>query len=358
LRLRDTPEDFRVDEEPLYPASGTGEHTFVRVEKRLRTTEQVARDLARAAGARPRDVGYAGRKDRVAVATQWFSVPGLEPDRARALELSGARVLEAARHPHKLRTGQLRSNRFELWLRDVPPDAASGAGARLTELVARGFPNRFGAQRFGRDADNALRARRLARGELRARDRREARFLVSAWQAEVFNDALATRPLAPDAVEAGDLAVRHESGGLFWVEDADVEAPRAAAFEISATGPIFGSRMRWPRGAPEARERAVLARHGVAADAARIAGVRVRGARRALRCRPGEARLERHGGDVLLCFRLPPGSFATVFVEELFGPVAETRAGGGPDAEARSDAEGAGRGGMLTAASDREEGSA
>src|SRR5207253_1404663 len=33
IRIRTTPEDFRVDEQPLYPASGAGAHTFVRVEK-------------------------------------------------------------------------------------------------------------------------------------------------------------------------------------------------------------------------------------------------------------------------------------------------------------------------------------
>ena len=47
-RLRDRPEDFVVDEIPLYAPCGEGEHTFVRVEKVLRTSEEVARDLARA----------------------------------------------------------------------------------------------------------------------------------------------------------------------------------------------------------------------------------------------------------------------------------------------------------------------
>ena len=62
-----SPEDFRVEEIPLYAPAGEGEHTFVRVEKVGRTTEEVARDLARAAGVAPRDVGYAGRKATVAV---------------------------------------------------------------------------------------------------------------------------------------------------------------------------------------------------------------------------------------------------------------------------------------------------
>ena len=72
-------EDFVVVEEPLYSPSGEGTHTFLCVEKRGRTTEQVARELARAAGVPPGAVGYAGRKDRHAVTRQWFSLPDIDP---------------------------------------------------------------------------------------------------------------------------------------------------------------------------------------------------------------------------------------------------------------------------------------
>ncbi|MDJ0868958.1 MAG: tRNA pseudouridine(13) synthase TruD [Myxococcota bacterium] len=314
------PDDFVVDEIPLYAPSGTGEHTFVRVEKRGVDTESVARALARAARVRPRDVGYAGRKDRHAVARQWLSVPGLDPARARALELPGVRVLEALPHRHKLRTGQLRGNRFALRLHGV--DDRSGArAARLAELVARGMPNRFGAQRFGRDRDNAARARALLRGEAAPRDRRAARFLLSALQAEVFNEVLARRPLPLDAVEPGDVAQVCASGGLFLVEDAEREGARAARFEISATGPIVGARMEAPTGAPAERERAVLEALGLddPGSWSLPRGIRLRGARRALRVRPERAELECEGGVLRLAFTLPSGSYATVLVEELLG---------------------------------------
>jgi tRNA pseudouridine13 synthase len=318
VRLRAEPEDFRVDEIPLYAPTGQGAHTFVRVEKRLRNTEELARDLARAAGAPPRDVGYAGRKDRRAVTTQWLSVPGLDPERALRLDLPGARVLEAARHPHKLRTGQLRGNRFEIVARGVDAEAAASAAARLEVLCARGMPNRFGAQRFGREGDNAQRALRVLRGERQGGGRRAARFLLSALQAAVFNAVLARRPLPLQVLERGDIAVRHASGGLFLVEDPAAEAPRADAFEISPTGPIFGTRVRGPAGAVAERERAVLAAHGLDPERLRAPpGIRLRGARRALRVCPEQASL-RHDGDRLrVSFVLPPGSFASVLLEEL-----------------------------------------
>jgi tRNA pseudouridine13 synthase len=311
------PEDFRVEELPLFRPLGTGLHTFVHVEKRLRDTEEIARALARAAGVPPREVGYAGRKDRRAVARQWLSVPGLDPERALALEIPGCRVLEALRHPHKLRTGQLTGNRFELLVRELPPEAAAGAPAAAAELVRRGFPNRFGAQRFGRDGANAERGLELLRAGHAGRDRRAARFLLSALQARVFNEILAGRPLPLDRLEAGDVAMRHASGGVFLVADAAAEQPRADAFEISPTGPLFGSRMPRAAGTPGLRERAVLEAWGVADVVRPPPGIRLRGGRRALRERPRELWLRSEREGLRLGFVLPPGSYATVFVDAL-----------------------------------------
>ena len=39
---------------------------------------------------RPRDVGYAGRKDRHAITRQWFSLEGVEPERALDFQIEGA----------------------------------------------------------------------------------------------------------------------------------------------------------------------------------------------------------------------------------------------------------------------------
>ena len=320
-RLRSVPEDFRVDEIPLYRPTGEGDHTFVHVEKRLRTTEDVARALARIAGARARDVGYAGRKDRVAVATQWFSVPGLDPARARDIALPGVKVLEAVRHPHKLRTGQLRGNRFRIVVRDLDDRACASAVGRLERSCRLGMPNRFGAQRFGRGGENVQRAQRLLRGEGATADRRATRFLISALQAAVFNAALAARETPLDALELGEIAMVHASGGCFVVEDLAREAPRAAAFEISATGPIFGTRVLEPLGEAAERERAAIERFGVVPGNLRLLrGIRIRGARRPLRVKPEEARAEPIDGGLGLRFSLPPGSYATVLLEELLAP--------------------------------------
>jgi tRNA pseudouridine13 synthase len=120
--------------------------------------------------------------------------------------------------------------------------------------------------------------------------------------------------------EAGDVAVRPESGGLFVVEDPVREAPRAESFEISPTGPLFGGKVLGPSGAVALREREISRRFEIDVDAPpRVPGMTLRGARRPLRVRPEQV-THTHGDDVLeLAFTLPSGSYASVFVEELLG---------------------------------------
>ena len=319
MRLGSTPEDFIVDEIPLFAPSGEGGHTFVRIEKRGRTTEEVARLLARLADVPHAEIGYAGRKDKVAVTTQWFSVPGLEPATALALEAEGVRALEALRHGQRLRTAQLRGNRFELVVRELSAEQVASAESAAECIRRVGMPNKYGAQRFGRDGDNAERARALLAGGDPGRDRRAARFLLSALQAEVFNAFLAARPLALDQLEVGEVATKHESGGSFVVEDLALEAPRAAAFEISASGPIFGTKLLLPRGAPAEREAAVLRAAGIPERLTPPRGIKLRGARRPVRVPVPDLDATPLAADaVRLRFSLPAGSYATVLAEALF----------------------------------------
>ena len=316
----ESPEDFVVEELPAYEPQGEGEHTFLWIEKRLRNTDDVARELARAAGVSPRDVGYAGRKDRFAVARQYFSVPGLPVATALGLRLEDARVLRATPHRHKLRTGHLAGNRFELRVRGSGPEQVARSEQARPGLVEVGLPNRFGGQRFGRGGDNVERGRRLLAGEPLKVDRRKARFLVSALQAAVFNEVLRTRSLRLDEVEEGDLARRTDSGGIFRVEDVAAENQRARRFEISATGPIFGTRVESPTGAVAAREREAMATFGLDSDPLLAPkGVRMRGARRPLRVPVHNLSLEHERETLHIRFELPAGSFATVFLEELLG---------------------------------------
>ena len=69
-QYRAQPEDFWVDEQLDFTPEAYGEHLWLRVEKRNQTTLDVVNTLSRLCGVTPRDIGYSGMKDRIAVTRQ------------------------------------------------------------------------------------------------------------------------------------------------------------------------------------------------------------------------------------------------------------------------------------------------
>ena len=383
--LKRSYEDFVVEEVPLYEPEGEGDHVFFTIEKAGLTTHKAVADIARALGVRPRDIGLAGLKDAHAVTRQTLSVEHVEPERILALELPRIRVLSARRHRRKLRVGHLAGNRFTIRLRDIDPDRLDDVRRVIAVLERRGVPNYFGPQRFGTRGDTAeigrrliagdiagavsliagspgpgdtgpvLRARELfeagryreavplwprayagharlsramarekgdARRALHAFDRRLLRLFVNAYQSWLFNEVLARRIEALDRVMEGDLAYKHDSGGIFRVEDAAAEQARAAAFEISPTGPLPGPEMREAQGEPGRLESEVLRAHGIELDDFPATGpFQASGSRRPLRfplrepaVRPGQ---DDSGTYFEFYFTLPPGAYATAVLREV-----------------------------------------
>lgn len=151
------PEDFRVDEVPLYPPSGTGTHVYACIEKSGLSTPEALGAIARRLGLRPRDIGYAGLKDTQALTRQWISVEHVDPARLLSLEHPKLRILEVTRHGNKLRLGHLAGNRFQIRIRHISVSieaAQEYTTAVLAILRTRGCPNYFGPQRFGRRGNN------------------------------------------------------------------------------------------------------------------------------------------------------------------------------------------------------------
>ncbi len=319
--LRASCEDFFVDEEPAYLPTGTGDHVFVRIEKRELTTPQAVERIARALGVNPRDIGVAGMKDRHAVTRQWLSLPPpVTPEAALALALDNVTIVEAARHGHKLRTGHVRANRFVLRVRRCADDAEAKARAILDELArAPGAPNWYGEQRFGREGDNAERGLGIVRGEKPPRDRKLARLLVSALQSKLFNDWLVAR-MADGLyakVIAGDI-LHKRGGGQFVCEDPSVDEARLLAGELCVTGPMFGDRMRAPAAEAAEREQRILAAAGLTADAFASVRAIAEGTRRDAAIEVGAPAVRAVEPGVVECsFQLPGGAYATAVMREV-----------------------------------------
>jgi tRNA pseudouridine13 synthase len=347
------PEDFVVDEAPLYAASGQGDHWYVRLRKRGATTIELRSAVAEAAGVAAGDVGYAGMKDKHAVTTQWLSVP---VQRARPPEVwqlpEGMAVLEVSRHNNKLRIGHLEGNAFRIRLVGVGADAGQKLARLFERLEAQGITNHFGAQRFGsgqQNLDSALFA--LRRGRLGPRAGTRGKFLASVIQSEVFNRyAMARVELGRDRLLVGDVVRFRDGRVVFTVEDAEREQGRLDRGELRLTGPMVGPKMKQSAGEPLRLELEAIASVGLD-DAALLAlGRWAPGTRRDLLLWPsGLASEVGSDGSVSVSFSLPAGAYASLVIRTLTrqdpwsGAAADSRAAhAAATDESESDAAGGG----------------
>ncbi|MFC2046598.1 tRNA pseudouridine(13) synthase TruD [Chloroflexota bacterium] len=378
--IKDRVEDFLVEELPLYPPSGEGEHTFFEIRKSGISTFQAVRVIAQALGVPPRQIGYAGHKDAQAITCQTLSVLGVPPGTVLALSLPGIDVKWAERHRSKLKMGHLRSNRFTIRVRGVEETSLPACQSILDVLARRGVPNRFGPQRFGMRGGSSDLGRAVVRkdpqafvdaflggphpneGEMvqKARSRFDSGqweealslypgsmaderralqallrtkgnyrrayagvpkrlkiFLVSAYQSALFNRVLDARLQTLDRVCSGDVAMKHPGRSVFRVEDEGAEQPRATRLEISPTGPMFGFRMMQATGKQGDLEAAVLAAEALTLEDFRVGGgIKARGERRALRFQVHDPDLWYDEG-VMLRFWLPRGCYATTVLAEI-----------------------------------------
>ena len=377
--IKEQVEDFLVEEIPLYAPSGTGQHTFFEIRKKGIPTFHAVRVIARALAVSPGRIGYAGHKDAQAITNQVLSVEGIRPDLVLALDLPNIRVMWAERHNKRLKIGHLRGNRFTIRIRGVDESALVPCQAILQVLERRGVPNRYGAQRFGQRGDSARLGRAIvhkdAEGFLHAylggphpneservrsaRERYDAgdweaalgmfpgnmvderralqtlvrsngdfqrayltvpkrlkMFLLSAFQSALFNQVLDARLDTLDRVCAGDLAMKHPGRSVFRVEDEAVEQPRAARFEISPTGPLYGFKMMQPSGQQGKLEAEILESEDLALENFRVGdGIKAKGERRALRFPITDPDLWYDDG-VMIRFELPKGCYATTVLAE------------------------------------------
>ena len=310
--MRVSAEDFEVDEDLGFEPSGEGEHLLLRIEKRGANTSWVAQQLARWAGIAEYGVGYAGIKDRHAVARQSFSLhlPGRRAPGLDTLQVEGVRVLSAHWHRRKLPRGALRGNAFTLVLREVAGDR-DAIESRLQRIAGRGFPNAFGTQRFGHGGGNVERARALFAGARVGRAERS--MLLSAARSALFNAVLEQRIAdgSWDSGSEGEVWMLDGRSSIFGPEPLTAElTARAQRLEIHPTGPMWGRGEPLPQGAVRALEQEVAARHRELADGLERAGLAQE--RRALRARARDLRWEFPAEGVLaLRFALSRGTYAT-----------------------------------------------
>ncbi|MBS3785666.1 MAG: tRNA pseudouridine(13) synthase TruD [Gammaproteobacteria bacterium] len=318
------PEDFVVHEQLGFNADNDGPHLLIQIEKSGLTTLEALRAIAKAWGVRERECGYAGRKDRWAVTTQWFTVPwpvNQPLPEAPSDIATGLSVLQVARHRRKLKVGSLAGNRFRLRLREVSASAQS-MNQRLAQIATYGVPNYFGPQRFGRNGRNLKDAVAWLVADPKSVPPAGRGMLISTLRSACFNQVLCARVkdgswasalsddlMGLDGRESLFPASRETPARLRW---------RIAAQQIHPTGPLPGSHHEKLGVTPALSQREAEILKPVANYVTGLTERRVEAARRPLRVAVGA--LGWHQSDSktwMLDFYLRRGSYATSVVAEL-----------------------------------------
>ncbi|AKE52408.1 tRNA pseudouridine(13) synthase TruD [Kangiella geojedonensis] len=317
-RFKSKMSDFVVEEHLRFELSGEGAHHFLYIEKQNINTDIVVQKLMRFAEVKPTDIGYAGKKDRFAIARQWFSVqlPLLREINWSEFNDDEVTVLDSRRHDKKLRIGAVKFNHFDIRLRDLDADKESFQ-KRLDNVISEGFPNYFGEQRFGRDGANLTRGIDLLMKNKRLKNRNLQGLLFSAVRSFLYNHVVSERiskGLSATLLD-GDFVMLSGSEKGFVVEDLDAEQSRYTDNDILLTAPLAGSRPQ-PMNKALTFESDCLAKYQVLIE--KLANKRFNEERRALLCFPQNVTSNWHNDtELTLSFDLPKGAFATSFLREI-----------------------------------------
>ena len=277
-QLRASPDAFIVEEIALYEASGVGQHLYVNITKEELTTREVQRGLAEAFDLPYKAVGFAGMKDKFARATQTFSLlvghvddGFLRTAPSRITEKTPVQVNWVRLHRNKLKKGHLLGNSFTITIAQPAvqdAEAMTRAEAVAAQLRRGGLPNYYGPQRLGQNGANVRRGWELLQGEKRMSNRWLRSLLLASVQSHLCNRYLVLRQKRGQfgTLLTGDIAKKHDTGGLFVVADQPKEQSRYDQKEISFTAPIYGPKM-WDAEAESGElEQEVLAMSGLEMD--------------------------------------------------------------------------------------------
>lgn len=330
--LKTVETDFLVEEVLGFELDQKGEFVYLWIEKKGVNTDFLAKRLAKAANVSPRQVSYAGAKDRHALTRQWFCIHSPKQD----IDVYGiedvflapemVRVLVQKRHSKKLRTGGHLGNRFVLRLRDLDVDTTE-MQQRL-ELIERfGVPNYYGEQRFGIQGNNLVNGRKMVLPGRKGTHKlsKTESFWLSAIRSWFFNEALSAFVAdgSWDTLQVGDIAQPRDGSQSFRVKALSLDLIyRHKLGQVSPVLPLISD--GWPMGTASDKAERMKALYKSEEDL--LTGLITYDFSRdsrPTRLVPENMAWELLKGNkepdqLVLQFELPKGAFATSVLRELF----------------------------------------
>ncbi|WP_107696339.1 tRNA pseudouridine(13) synthase TruD [Campylobacter concisus] len=341
-------DDFVVREIPLYEFSGDGEHLIVEISKKDMTTSDALHVLSEVTGAKMRDFGYAGLKDKQGMTTQFISMSRKFESALANFSHEKMKILSLNVHKNKLRIGHLKGNSFFIRLKKVLPSNAKKLEQAFVSIDKMGYANYFGYQRFGKYGDNAQSGMELLKsGTVNGKKSKNPKlndFLISAYQSDLFNRWLSKRVeisrFAQDfslgelaqiypylggenlknlksqkrffKLIEGEVLGHYPHGKCFLCEDLDAEGARFDARDITSCGLIVGAKAYEAQGVARMVEDQIFTQ-------ANEYKAKMTGSRRFAWCYLEDAsyKYNEEKAHFTINFTLQKGSYATVVLEEI-----------------------------------------
>lgn len=347
-------DDFVVRELPLYAPSGAGEHMMIHAQKKGLSTKEMLSVFSSFTGAKMRDIGYAGLKDKEGLTSQYITIPAKFCSALGSFSHQNIKILSSELHANKLRVGHLKGNAFFIRLKKVSKTDALKLQEACANTLKNGVPNYFGYQRFGKFGDNAKQGyellESLKNGKKPRFNPKMSNFLISAFQSELFNRLLSLRveishickDSSPKEAQdfcnifginenleffkelkkqeqffklfKGDALGHYPLGAVFTCDDLEAEITAFKERRKTPQGAIFGKKMFEAYGVAKSLENIIISPFGD------VLGL-MNGARRPAIIWANNLiyKYDEQNAHFSLSFELIKGAYATNFLREILG---------------------------------------
>ena len=158
--LKQKPSDFIVEEiTSIEIRKEKKDHAIFILEKQELDTFEALRNIAKNLCISLYEIGYAGLKDKHGLTKQYISIPSKYNITSKKLEKIKLDFI--GYNNKKIKTGDLKGNRFTITARNIQKVDTPGINSRAKTISEIGVPNYFDSQRFGSVIHNEFIAKYL-----------------------------------------------------------------------------------------------------------------------------------------------------------------------------------------------------
>jgi len=332
------PDTFKVKENNRIKLHKRGDYRVLEATKVSISTMEMVEYLSSVLKIGESEIGYAGLKDKHATTTQFITLPRYVNFK-KFNNSNRVSLKEIGFCSDRLRVGNLISNSFEIVLENVTCSEFEKLEIAFNRIKEFGFANFFGYQRFGSLDDSSTKGKKISQRGKGSKNQ-NSKILLAAYQAKSFNEWLNFRlELSRDIINKetsrkldiipptllkelsnnnsifkllpGDLGYFYKKVKKDFKITNNIKkyTDEFLSRKYRPTGVLFGSSVRFSNSIAGKIEREYID-YSFAA---------LRGARRDAWVWARECNISHNPKkeEATLSFTLPPGSYATVLLEEL-----------------------------------------